>query len=160
MHLPVLSESRHQTPEHTCSWPEPANIQLYARLSESLSAFVGFSVSSRTGWPSCDKLFTFGGSQKAAEAAGKSNQSLSTCLQHNLSSELLIHFWTEIICLFCFLSCHKLLPQKLNLMPRGGMENWVKITFSQNSALHGPNEWQNKITVGDAILCRLTVLSV
>lgn len=129
MHLSALSESRRQTPEHICSWPEPANIQLYVRLSERLSAFVGFSGSFRTGWPSCDKLFTFGGSQKAAEAAGKSNQSLSTCLQHTLSSELPIHSWTEIICLFCFLSCHKLLPHKLILMPRGWMENWVKITF-------------------------------
>lgn len=44
--------------------------------------------------------------------------------------------------------------------PGGRMENWVKITFSQNSALRVPNEWQNKITVGDATLCRLTVLSI
>lgn len=114
----------------------------------------------RTGWPSCDKRFTFGGSQKAAEAAGKSNQSLSTCLHRSLSSELLIHFWTEIICLFCFLSRSKLLPQKLNLMPRGRMENWAKITFSPNSAFRDSNEWQNKITEGDAIQCRLAVLSI
>lgn len=125
-----------------------------------LSAFVGFSGSFRTGWPSCDKRFPFGGSQKAAEAAGKSNQSLSTCLHHTLSSESLIYFWTEIICLFCFLSHSKLLPQKLNLMPRGMMEKFGKITFSQNSAFHDSNEWQNKITVGDAILCWLAVLSI
>lgn len=63
-----------------------------------------YSRKSRTGWPFCDKAFTFGCSQKATPTGGNSNQSLPTHLHHPLSSELLIHLWTEIVCLFSFLS--------------------------------------------------------
>ena len=69
--------------------------------------------SSRTGWPFCDKAFTFGCSQEAAE----------TLITHSppafftpLSSQLPIHPWTldQIVCLFSFLSQWKLLA-----------ENWI-----------------------------------
>lgn len=80
-------------------------------MSESLSVFVEYSGNSWTGWPFCDKAFTFGCSQKAAEAGGNSNQSLPTRLYQPLSSELLIHLWTEIVCLFSFLSPCKLLVE-------------------------------------------------
>lgn len=86
-------------------------LQTLLCLSESLSAFVEYSGNSQTGWPVCDKVFTFGRSQKAAEAGGNSNQSLATRLHHLLSSELLIHLWTEIVCLFSFLSHCKLLVE-------------------------------------------------
>lgn len=55
--------------EHIRGLPDTANIQ--PCMSESLSVFVEYSGNSWTGWPFCDKAFTFGCSQKAAEAAGK-----------------------------------------------------------------------------------------
>lgn len=56
--------------------------QIQLCVTESLSVFVEYSGNSRTGWPFCDKAFTFGCSQKAAEAGGNSNQSLPTRLHH------------------------------------------------------------------------------
>lgn len=94
-------------------------------VSEGLSAFMEQSRNSWTGWPSSDKAFTLGCSQKAAATGSNSNQSLPTHLHHPLSSELLIHLWTEIVCLFSFLSLQTF-GGKLNLMPRGRIENWAK----------------------------------
>lgn len=50
-----------------------ADIQLF--MNGRLSAFVEYSRNSQTGWSFCDKAFTFGYSQKAAEAGWNSNQS-------------------------------------------------------------------------------------
>ena len=81
--------------------------------------------SSRTGWPFCDKAFTFGCSQEAAE----------TLITHSppafftpLSSQLPIHPWTlDQNRMFIFFSLTvETFGGKLNLTPKGTMENWAK----------------------------------
>lgn len=107
---------------HISRWAGTADNQLCTR-KKFISAC---GVLWKTAWPLCDKTFTFGYSQEAAEDGRHSNQSVPAHLHHPLSSELLIHLWTEILCLFSFLFSLQSFGGKLNLMPRGRMENWAK----------------------------------
>lgn len=108
-----------------------------------------------------DKAFTFGYSQKAAEAGRNSNQSPPAHFHHPLSSELLIHLWTEILCFFSFLSHCKLLVENWIWCPGAGWkigQNSLFPPIEQFATLC--NEWQNKISVGDAILCWVAGLAI
>lgn len=93
----------------------------YAALhQEKKKKFISVcGVSWKTGWPLCDKAFTFGCSQEAAGDGRHSNQSVPGHLHQTLSSELPIHLWTEIPCLFSSLFPLQSFGAKLNLMPMG-----------------------------------------